>query len=802
MKKFLIMLSIVAMVMLVSITANAMDGLGTAQSPYLIENTKDFLTIGYYGDKYYKLLNDISVTDVIPEFSGELDGNGHSISTQNDYIFSSNKGTVKNLIIDSENLVDINMENGCVMECSISNGVLIATNNGVVKSCSSSNYEGKMIDINNGTIKNCKAEKGNLTTTNNGFIENSSVETEYTSYIAYENYGVIKSCTILNSEYSAITHRNFNGAIVSECLAINGIISEFNYGRIQNSSSSGCGLYAGIVIENYGDISESFSTKTIIGGSSTTANLGLTSKLGGIAAFNDTQGKISNCYYDGYIRQENGSLAYLRRTVYVGGIVGFNYGTINGCYSKGDIYASVHAKDNGTLNLYIGGISAKGGQILDSYSQIDIQGFGRCDDCTGGGCFVSGISNSSEISNCYFSGTLGVDSYTVDVFEKGIGDSFENSYYESKSPYSESTEYGIPLPNLMMKEKSNYTGWNFETVWGINTLINDGYPYLIWQNFEMEDDVISKVESISFDKRELHLNMGDVVYIKTTILPEEATNKNVIWKSSDTMIAVVDNGNITAMGAGTALITATTEDGGHSALCSVLVEENNESETVVPENPQEPTESNGDDKNILTLRVEIVTGRAGESITVPLYVEKNTGIAGMQLTLSYDENLQLTSLIQSKGQEDSALETLVFTSPGNLSESTLTLPWYGLDADSTNGKILEMTFTIPEDAVDGTRYNIGLSYTKGNIFDNDLNDVDAEIVNGSISVKNYTIGDINDDGIINIKDITILARGIAGGYGVVLGKSADVNGDDIINTKDITILSRYIAGGYGIELEK
>ena len=81
-----------------------------------------------------------------------------------------------------------------------------------------------------------------------------------------------------------------------------------------------------------------------------------------------------------------------------------------------------------------------------------------------------------------------------------------------------------------------------------------------------------------------------------------------------------------------------------------------------------------------------------------------------------------------------------------------------------------------------------------------LCDVDFEMVNGSIIVKNYTVGDINDDGFINTKDITILSRGIAGGYGVTLTEAADVNGDGVTNTKDITILSRYIAGGYGVTL--
>ncbi|MDO4622324.1 MAG: S-layer homology domain-containing protein [Eubacteriales bacterium] len=63
------------------------------------------------------------------------------------------------------------------------------------------------------------------------------------------------------------------------------------------------------------------------------------------------------------------------------------------------------------------------------------------------------------------------------------------------------------------------------------------------------------------------------------VLPEDATNKKVIWKSSDERIAAVDeNGLVNALRYGTAVITATTEDGAFSAECIV---ENNFYDAVV-----------------------------------------------------------------------------------------------------------------------------------------------------------------------------------------------------------------------------
>lgn len=52
--------------------------------------------------------------------------------------------------------------------------------------------------------------------------------------------------------------------------------------------------------------------------------------------------------------------------------------------------------------------------------------------------------------------------------------------------------------------------------------------------------------------------------------PDNASNKNIIWTSSDTDVATVDNtGKVIFQGQGTAVITAETEDGGFKAVCSI-----------------------------------------------------------------------------------------------------------------------------------------------------------------------------------------------------------------------------------------
>ncbi len=66
---------------------------------------------------------------------------------------------------------------------------------------------------------------------------------------------------------------------------------------------------------------------------------------------------------------------------------------------------------------------------------------------------------------------------------------------------------------------------------------------------------------------------GETLQLTATIYPDSATNKTVTWKSSDEKVATVDeSGLVTAVGNGTADITATTEDGNFKATCQVTVE--------------------------------------------------------------------------------------------------------------------------------------------------------------------------------------------------------------------------------------
>lgn len=77
------------------------------------------------------------------------------------------------------------------------------------------------------------------------------------------------------------------------------------------------------------------------------------------------------------------------------------------------------------------------------------------------------------------------------------------------------------------------------------------------------------VESITLNKPQLSLVKGATETLTATVLPTRATDKTVIWESSDTAVATVKDGIVTAVAAGNATITA--KAGEKTATCAVTV---------------------------------------------------------------------------------------------------------------------------------------------------------------------------------------------------------------------------------------
>ena len=78
-------------------------------------------------------------------------------------------------------------------------------------------------------------------------------------------------------------------------------------------------------------------------------------------------------------------------------------------------------------------------------------------------------------------------------------------------------------------------------------------------------------QSVDLDRDKLEMVVGDVVELRATVIPKNATNQNVEWESSDQTVVSVRNGEVKAIGPGRAIVTVYTEEGGYTSECVVDV---------------------------------------------------------------------------------------------------------------------------------------------------------------------------------------------------------------------------------------
>ena len=82
---------------------------------------------------------------------------------------------------------------------------------------------------------------------------------------------------------------------------------------------------------------------------------------------------------------------------------------------------------------------------------------------------------------------------------------------------------------------------------------------------------VYSVESVSLDRTSAELTEGDELTLAATVKPDNATDKSVVWSSSNSSVASVTEGKVTALKPGSATITVKTVDGGKTATCEVTV---------------------------------------------------------------------------------------------------------------------------------------------------------------------------------------------------------------------------------------
>lgn len=89
-----------------------------------------------------------------------------------------------------------------------------------------------------------------------------------------------------------------------------------------------------------------------------------------------------------------------------------------------------------------------------------------------------------------------------------------------------------------------------------------------------EITVMQPVTGVLLNLSTAEITVDGSLQLVATVLPENSTNKNVTWSSSDVSVAMVSgNGIVYGIKPGQATIMATTEDGGFSALCKITVKD-------------------------------------------------------------------------------------------------------------------------------------------------------------------------------------------------------------------------------------
>lgn len=199
-----------------------------------------------------------------------------------------------------------------------------------------------------------------------------------------------------------------------------------------------------------------------------------------------------------------------------------------------------------------------------------------------------------------------------------------------------------------------------------------------------------------------------------------------------------------------------------------------------------------------TFSVETVSSMPGSTVKVDICIAGNPGVLGATLKVTYADGLTLVDA--AAGEAFAALD---MTKPGKY-VSGCNFVWDAQDItreDILDGVILTLTFDVAEDVDVNQTLAVGISADADDIFNTDFQDIPFTMTDGGVLIIDYLPGDVNNDGVINTKDIVFLRRYLAGGYDQTIKEAAaDVNDDGKLNSKDAVLIRRYIAGGYGIEL--
>ena len=218
---------------------------------------------------------------------------------------------------------------------------------------------------------------------------------------------------------------------------------------------------------------------------------------------------------------------------------------------------------------------------------------------------------------------------------------------------------------------------------------------------------IVAVTSITLDKTSLSMQVGDTETLTATIKPEDATDKTIVWTSSDEAVVSVSNGKITALKSGKATITAKSST--CSAECMVTVSVNTESitldkttlslavgesatltATVKPDDATDKTVTwSSSDESVVKVDNGKVTARKSGTSTVSAKCGGKTAECVVTVSVPVSSiTLDKTALSLALGESVTLIATV---KPDDATDKTVV--WYSSDesiAKVDNGKVMAL----------------------------------------------------------------------------------------------------------------
>ncbi len=282
--------------------------------------------------------------------------------------------------------------------------------------------------------------------------------------------------------------------------------------------------------------------------------------------------------------------------------------------------------------------------------------------------------------------------------------------------------------------------------------------------------------SITLSQNSLEIGIGATATLVATVLPENTTDKRVMWTSSNTAIASVAAGMVQGNSMGECIITATTLDGSDlSATCHVVV-----------------TNGGGTQQGDNYLAADDIDDVvAGQEFVIPVALVNEAPITALMFDLQLPNGIILPNY-----NEDDVFVTLDADRQGrghSVSTTETALAVRVVASSSRNaafkgnsGNVLYIALRMADNVPSGT-YGIDLR----NVFmtTTDEQEIEAPNVKINIGAVDYHSGDANGDGYVDDVDYAITVRYIlAQNPTNFVFNAADMSGDGRINITDLPMI--------------